>query len=465
MTPVFPRGLALLVAGGYFMEILDATVIATAVPAMAESFGVDAVDVGIAISAYILTLAIMIPVSGWMADRFGVRRVFLAAIVVFTVASVGCALSPSLPVLVAMRVLQGMGGAMMVPVGRLAVLRATSKSELVRAIAYLTWPALTAPVIAPALGGALVTFASWRWIFLINVPLGIAGFVVGLRVVRGVAGDVPTRTLDWRGFVLTAVGIAALIVSLDSIRTDGTPWAAVGIGLAVAAVVLTLAVLHLRRTEHPLLDLSVLRVDTFRNTVTYGSFYRMVITAVPFLLPLMFQLRFGWSPFVSGLMVIALFVGNIAIKPATTPLMRRFGIRTVIVADGALSILCFGAIALLAVDTSPVVIAAVLVVSGALRSIGFTAYSSLAFADVDSERLNHANTFNATAQELFSGFGIALGAIALTLSTGIVQALGRPSGEAFSMSFAALGVLMIVIVVGGLGLRTDAGRAVTAGAR
>lgn len=444
------------------MEILDATVIATAVPAMAESFGVDAVDVGIAISAYILTLAVLIPVSGWLADRFGVRRVFLTAVIVFTVASVGCAVSPSLPVLVGMRVLQGVGGAMMVPVGRLAVLRATTKAELVRAIAYLTWPALTAPVLAPALGGAIVTYFSWRWIFLINVPLGIVGLLVGLRLVRGVEGSASPRPLDWRGLVLTMVGIAALIISLDSIRADGTPWPAVGVGVAVSAVLLSIAVVHLRRTEHPLLDLTVLQVESFRNTATFGSFYRMLITAVPFLLPLMFQLRFGWSPFVSGLMVIALFVGNIAIKPTTTPLMRRFGIRTVIVADGVLSVLCFGAIALVDLDTPPAVIAAILVVSGALRSIGFTAYNSLAFADIDSERLTHANTFNATAQELFAGFGIALGAIALTVSTGIAAGLGRPSGEAFSMAFAALGVLMIVVVIGGLVLPKDAGRAVTA---
>nr|WP_072807231.1 MFS transporter [Rhodococcus yunnanensis] len=447
------------------MEILDATVIATAVPAIADSFGAQPVDVGVAISAYILTLAVLIPVSGWLADRFGVRRVFLTAIVVFTVASVGCALSPSLPVLIGMRVLQGVGGAMMVPVGRLAVLRATTKAELVRAIAYLTWPALTAPVLAPAVGGAIVTYFSWRWIFLINVPLGIAGLIIGLRVVRDVDGSAATRPLDWRGLVLTTVGIAALIVSLDSIRAEGTPWTAVGIGVAIAAIVLLVAVVHLRRTEHPLLDLTVLRVESFRNTATFGSFYRMLITAVPFLLPLMFQLRFGWSPFVSGLMVIALFVGNIAIKPTTTPLMRRFGIRTVIVADGALSILCFGAIALVGIDTPPVVIAALLVVSGALRSIGFTAYNSLAFADIESDRLTHANTFNATAQELFAGFGIALGAIALTISTGIVEGLGRPSGEAFSMSFAALGVLMIVVVIGGLALPKNAGRAVTAAAR
>lgn len=447
------------------MEILDATVIATAVPAMSDSFGVEAVDVGIAISAYILTLAVLIPVSGWMADRFGVRRVFLTAIVVFTLASIGCALSPSLSILVVMRVLQGVGGAMMVPVGRLAVLRATTKAELVRAIAYLTWPALTAPVLAPAIGGALVTYASWRWIFLINVPLGIAGLVVGLRLVRGVETTTAARPLDWRGLILTTVGIAALIISLDSVRADGTPWLAVAVGVVVAAVLLGMAVVHLRRTPHPLLDLTVLKVESFRNTATYGSFYRMLITAVPFLLPLMFQLRFGWSPFVSGLMVIALFVGNIAIKPTTTPLMRRFGIRTVIVADGVLSVLCFGAIALVGVGTPPVVIAVILVISGALRSVGFTAYNSLAFADVDGDRITHANTFNATAQELFSGFGIALGAIALTLSTGLVEGLGRPSGDAFSVSFAVLGILMIVVVIGGVVLPKNAGRAVTEPAR
>lgn len=447
------------------MEILDATVIATAVPAMSDSFGVEAVDVGIAISAYILTLAVLIPVSGWMADRFGVRRVFLTAIVVFTLASIGCALSPSLSILVVMRVLQGVGGAMMVPVGRLAVLRATTKAELVRAIAYLTWPALTAPVLAPAIGGALVTYASWRWIFLINVPLGIAGLVVGLRLVRGVETTTAARPLDWRGLILTTVGIAALIISLDSVRADGTPWLAVAVGVVVAAVLLTFAVVHLRRTAHPLLDLTVLKVESFRNTATYGSFYRMLITAVPFLLPLMFQLRFGWSPFVSGLMVIALFAGNIAIKPTTTPLMRRFGIRTIIVADGVLSVLCFGAIALVGVGTPPVVIAVILVISGALRSVGFTAYNSLAFADVDGDRITHANTFNATAQELFSGFGIALGAIALTLSTGLVEGLGRPSGDAFSVSFAVLGILMIVVVIGGVVLPKNAGRAVTEPAR
>ena len=210
------RGLALLVAGAFFMEILDGTVIAPAAPHIAADFGVPAVAINVAITAYVLTLAVLIPISGWLADRFGARRVFMTAIAIFTVASVGCAAAVNLPMLVATRVLQGVGGAMMVPVGRLVVLRTTAKPDLVRAIAYLTWPALLAPVLAPALGGVLSTYASWRWIFVINVPLGVAGLLLARRLVPDVRADEPPP-LDWRGFALTALGVAALVVGLEDI--------------------------------------------------------------------------------------------------------------------------------------------------------------------------------------------------------------------------------------------------------
>lgn len=410
----FPRGMALLVAGAFFMEILDATIIAPAIPLIAESFGVAPVDVNVAISAYLVTVAVLIPATGWLADRFGVRRVFVTAIAVFTVASVGCALSTTLPMLVGMRILQGVGGAMMVPVGRLAVLRGSDKSDLVRAIALLTWPALAAPVLAPALGGAIATYGSWRWIFLINIPIGIVGFVLALRLMNG-QPSASGRRLDWRGMLLIGAGVAAALLSLEHIRVSGTDWWFVGVGGAAALVLLASALRHLLRAAEPLLRLSVLRVQTLRITVTAGSLYRMVIAAVPFLLPLQFQLVFGWSPVAAGVMVAALFVGNLTIKPATTPLMRRFGIRRVLLVNGIVSVFWFGLLALLQPGVPLAVIAVVLYVSGALRSIGFTAYNSLAFSDVEGDDLTHGNTLNASVQELASGIGIAVAALILSL--------------------------------------------------
>ena len=294
-----PRGVALLVAGALFMEILDATIITPAIPLIASSLGVDAVDVNIAISAYLVTVAILIPVSGWMADRFGTRRVFIAAIAVFTLASVGCAASVSLPMLVAMRVVQGVGGALMVPVGRLLVLRSSAKGDLVRAIAWLTWPALAAPVLAPILGGAVATVGSWRWIFIVNIPLGIIGFLLSLRLIRGEGVPSPAP-LDWRGLALTGAGIAAALIALESIRVARHQLAACRRRRWSRGRLLGTAVWHLLRYRYPLIELRVLRVPTLRVTASAGSLYRMVITAVPFLLPLQFQLAFGWTPLVAG---------------------------------------------------------------------------------------------------------------------------------------------------------------------
>ncbi|BAH49311.1 putative MFS transporter [Rhodococcus opacus B4] len=450
----------MLVAGALFMEILDATIIAPAVPLIAESFRVDPVDVNIAISAYLVTVAVLIPASGWVADRFGTRRVFVAAIAVFTLASIGCAASVSLPMLVAMRVLQGVGGAMMVPVGRLAVLRSSTKSDLVRAIALLTWPALAAPVIAPLLGGAIATLGSWRWIFVINIPLGLLGILLSLKLVHGTASR-SARRLDWRGLLGVGTGIAAALIALESIRVTGTDWRRVVIGGVVAVVLLVASAVHLVRTPHPLVDVRVLRVRTLRTTVAGGSLYRLIVTAVPFLLPLQFQLGFGWTPFLAGLLVAALFAGNIAIKPCTTPLMRRFGIRPVLLVNALLSVVCFGLLASLSASTPLPVIAAVLFVSGALRSVGFTAYNSLAFSDVERADLTHANTLNAAVQELAAGLGIALAALALTAFTPLATSSEHGFGSEYSWTFVLLGLLMLGTVVDTLRLPRDAGASVT----
>lgn len=433
-----------MVAAAFFMEILDATIITPAIPLIARSFGTDPIDVNVAISAYLVTVAVLIPASGWLADRFGIRRVFVTAIAVFTLASVGCAASVSLPMLVGLRVLQGVGGAMMVPVGRLAVLRSSAKTDLVRAIAFLTWPALAAPVVAPALGGAIATFASWRWIFLVNIPVGIVGFLLALKLIRGDPAPA-TRPLDGRGMVLLGTGIAAALIALENVRLRGTNWMFVVAGVVLAVLFLGTATWHLLRSSVPVVQLRVLRVRTLRITVLAGSLYRLVITAVPFLLPLQFQLTFGWTPLSAGLMVAALFLGNLTIKPLTTPLMRTFGIRNVLLVNALLSVGCFGLLAALQPGMPVAVIAVILYVSGALRSIGFTAYNSLAFSDVHGDDLTHANTLNASVQELAAGLGIAIAALLLSQS------------GSYAVTFLVLGALMAATLVETLRLPGGAG--------
>ena len=463
-TPDSPirRGLALLVAGSLFMEILDGTVIAPAAPHIAASFDVPAVAVNVVVTAYVLTLAVLIPISGWLTDRYGARRIFMIAIAAFTLASVGCAAAISLPMLTATRVLQGAGGAMMVPVGRLVVLRTTAKSQLMTAIAYLTWPALVAPVIAPALGGVLSSYADWRWIFLINVPLGLVGLVLARRLVPDVRGAGAER-LDWRGFTLTAVGVVALVVGMENIGSaEPDPTRAVT-ALVVAGASLTVAVRYLLRVPRPLLDLRILRIATYRVTASGGAVFRAVISAIPFLLPVFLQVGFGWTAAKAGFVVIFLFLGNLAIKPLTTPLMRRFGIRPVLVlAITSSAVFLFG-IALLEADTPLPLMAALLVLSGTVRSIGFSAYNSAAFADVEPERMTQANTLMSTIQELGAGLGVAVGALLVRLGGPIGEAIGLGQGaaEPFRIAFVLLALLLTVPAIEALLLSRTAGHRVT----
>jgi EmrB/QacA subfamily drug resistance transporter len=456
------RAIALLVAGAFFMENLDGTVIATAVPRMARSFGVPPVDLNVTITAYLLTLGVFIPVSGWVADRFGARTVFATAIGVFTCASGLCAISTGLGELTVMRVLQGIGGAMMVPVGRLVVLRSTTKTELIDAIAYLTWPALAAPVIAPALGGALTTYASWRWIFAVNLPLGVAALLVTLRIVPNARLTEHTR-LDWWGFALTGGGLTAFVYGLEVVANANAARGGAVIGLVGGAALLWLSVRHLRRRPHPLLDLSLLKIPTFRVTNLGGSLFRLAIGAAPFLLPLMFQSAFGWSPLKSGLLVIAVFVGNIGVKPLTTPILRRFSFRFVLVGAGVASAAAFALCATFSAQTPLAVIVVVLLASGVFRSIGFTAYNTIVFADLAPAELNDANTLSSTMQQLTMGLGVAIGALALRAGGPLDSVLGvsRNATDDFRMAFILLALVQLLAVVESALLGPHAGAAIT----
>jgi EmrB/QacA subfamily drug resistance transporter len=459
------RGLspaALLVAGAFFMEFLDGTVIATALPDMAKSFGVQAVDLNIGISAYLITLAVLIPASGWIADRFGARKVFAVALAIFTLASVFCGLSTTVDQFVAMRVLQGMGGALMVPVGRLAVLRTTPKHQLITAIATLTWPALVAPIIGPPLGGFITSYADWRWIFFINVPLGIVAIILALRIIPDLHDD-ERRPFDTPGFIATTIAMVSLVYAMESMGAQHSQGLLTLALLVVGAVTLIYALRHFQRTQWPMIRLDAMQVPTFRVTMYGGSLFRASISAVPFLLPLMFQVGFGMDAFHSGLLVLAVFVGNLTIKPATTPLIRRLGFRKLLLVNGALNVLSLLACAFISPQTPVWLIMLILYLGGVFRSIQFTAVSTLAFADVPSAQMSYANTLFSTATQLAVGLGITLGAIGIRIGEKMGDLLGMTSvpGISFRLAFVAIALICLVGMVDTLRLTKDAGSAVS----
>lgn len=459
------RGLspaALLVAGAFFMEFLDGTVIATALPDMAKSFGVQAVDLNIGISAYLITLAVLIPASGWIADRFGARKVFAVALAIFTLASIFCGLSTTVDQFVAMRVLQGMGGALMVPVGRLAVLRTTPKHQLITAIATLTWPALVAPIIGPPLGGFITSYADWRWIFFINVPLGIVAIILALRIIPDLHDD-ERRPFDMPGFIATTIAMVSLVYAMESMGAQHSQGLLTLGLLVVGAVTLIYALRHFQRTQWPMIRLDAMQVPTFRVTMYGGSLFRASISAVPFLLPLMFQVGFGMDAFHSGLLVLAVFVGNLTIKPATTPLIRRLGFRKLLLINGALNVLSLLACAFISPQTPVWLIMLILYLGGVFRSIQFTAVSTLAFADVPSAQMSYANTLFSTATQLAVGLGITLGAIGIRIGEKMGDFLGMTSvpGISFRLAFVAIALICLVGMVDTLRLTKDAGSAVS----
>ena len=453
---------ALLVAGAFFMEFLDGTVIATALPDMARDFGVTAVELNIGISAYLITLAVLIPASGWIADRFGARAIFTLALAIFTLASVFCGLSTEVHIFVAMRILQGVGGALMVPVGRLAVLRTTPKHQLIKAIATLTWPALVAPIIGPPLGGFITRYASWHWIFFINVPLGLAAIILSLRIIPDIR-ETERRSFDLSGFITTSVAMVSLVTAMEGLG-DRQPqiWPT----LALAALgfgCLLYSIRHFRRAAAPMVRLDALQVPTFRVTMYGGSLFRASISAVPFLLPLLFQVGFGMDPFHSGLLVLAVFVGNLTIKPATTPLIRWLGFRRLLLINGALNVCSLLACALLTPQTPVWAIMLILYLGGVFRSIQFTGVSTLAFADVPAAQMSDANTLFSTASQLAVGLGITLGAIGIRLGeqVGDWLHLSTVPGIAFRLSFVFIALICLVGMIDSLHLTKTAGSSVS----
>ncbi|SAK71258.1 EmrB/QacA family drug resistance transporter [Caballeronia pedi] len=453
--------IVMLVAATFFMENLDGTIIATALPQMARSFNVHPADMSLGITAYLLTLAVFIPISGWAADRFGLRTVFASAIAVFTAASVLCATTSTLPAFAAARVLQGIGGAMMVPVGRLAVLRATPKEGLMRAIAIITWPGLVAPVIGPPLGGFITTYSSWRWIFYLNVPLGLIGLLLTLRYIGNEREDA-TRRFDLPGFALCGIACTTLLYAMELIGRSDADWTLVGVLVAVGVVSGIASYWHLRRATQPVVDLSALKVKTFAVSMTGGSLFRIAISAAPFLLPLMFQVGFGMNAFESGLLTLAVFAGNLSMKLVTTPVMRQFGFRSVLIVNGVLAALSLAAMSLLTPTTPTLVIVVVLFLSGLSRSLQFTALNTLSFADVPKAQMSGASALSSTLFQMTMGIGVAIGAIALRIGEWFHGHDAHSIGpEDFSVAFLIVALVGLVGVVDLFGLAKDAGALVS----
>jgi len=445
------------------MELLDGTIVITAVPKISSSLGVSPGSTGLVVTAYLVTVAVLIPLSSWMTLRFGYRWVLLSAIAMFTIASLGCAASQTFGELVAMRVLQGAGGAMMVPVGRMVVFERAAKSQVMRLMSYIVWPALLAPVIAPLAGGAITTYASWRWMFLINVPLGVAGVICAWRLIDGRPAEAPPR-LDVAGVLLTCGGLAALTYAAH-IASDAHPdWLLVAsLGLA-AIVLLVLATWHLLRTAAPLVDLRTLRIPTFANAMVGSSLIWLVIGAIPFLLPLLFQTVFGWSPIKSGALVLFVFVGNIAIKPLTTAMYGNYGFRRVLLAASACLTLTTVGCALLTASTPVVAIALLALVSGAARSVSMTGYTTLALSDVPLTQMRAANALASTAQQLFTGLAVVLATIALRLGDAIggLASAGHSARSAYVIAFIVIAIVGACATAVALRLHPSAGEVLTA---
>jgi EmrB/QacA subfamily drug resistance transporter len=447
------RTVALIVATALFMEHLDATVLATALPTMARDFHVGVTELSVALTAYLLALAVFVPASGFVADKFGSRTVFQVAIGLFTLSSIACGLAPNLPTLVLARFIQGVGGAMMMPVGRLVLLRAVAKEDLVSAMQWLLMPALIGPIIGPPLGGLIVTYLDWRWIFWLNVPMGIAGVALVARFITDTREAI-THRFDTLGFVLSSICLGCMLAGFEIVSRGGLAWA--GPVFAVSLVFGGLYLWHERRTEHAILDTSLMRIPTFGLSVVGGSLTRITQGAQPFLLPLMMQLAFGFTAARSGAITVATTIGSFAMKAFAKRLLRRYGFRTSLTAMGVLGTLAYAVCGFFRPNWSMLAVFAVLTVSGFLMSFQFTAYNTLAYDEIDKSRMSSAISFYTTFQQLMLSLGICVGALALQVSMAFTHR-HEPGFADFSAAFWTVTAISLTAVVFNLRFKPDAG--------
>ncbi len=421
-----------------FMQILDATILNTALPKMATALGESPLNMQWAVISYALTLAIFIPISGFLADKYGSRNVFLIAVSIFCVGSLLCALSGSLPALIASRIIQGIGGAMMTPVARLILVKSFPRNQLLSVMNFAVIPALIAPLLGPLLGGYLVEYASWHWIFLINIPMGLIGLILGRSLIPDLREQI--NRLDWLGFFLFATAVSGLTLALEFGSHVGQ--LNLAIVLAITAIVLLVGYFwHAKRHASPLFSLSLFKVDTFRIGIAGNLFTRLGISAVPFLLPLLLQVVFDFSPSQAGWFLAPIAIGAMGVKPLVTPAIRRFSFRVVLIVNTILLGLLIMALSLFKDGSQWVIFSPLMVVLGACNSIQFSAMNTITISDLQGQQISSGNSLMAVNQQLAIGFGIAFGATVLNMLRGRWQV---ETLVAFHDTFLLLGVVTIL---------------------
>lgn len=453
------RVTAMIVASALFMQNLDSAAVVTALPSMARDMGEEPTRLGVAITSYLVALTVFIPVSGYIADRFGAKRVFLIAIALFGAASAACGLSNSLIELVAARIVQGMAGAMMVPVGRLLLLSGIRKDEMLTAMTWLTMPAMIGPISGPPLGGILTDLFGWRSVFWINLPVAAIGLIMVAWKIEPLPRTDPGPP-DVKGLVLVGGALAAAMAGLETIGRGVFPEGMPEGLLVVGAILAILAIRHCRTASKPAIDLSLLKIPSFRYSTMAGSLFRSGAGGIPFLVPMLLQVGFGWRASEAGFVSFATAVGAFFMKPLTRPILRRFGFRTVIIGNGLLATLGVASGAMFTADWPIAAMFAVLALGGLFRSLQFTALNTLAFADTTRAQLSAATSFYGTAQQLAPALGVVLATASLEIARHVSgDAVLQPAD--FTAAFLIAAVVVLSSVPFALGLAKDVGSEVS----
>ncbi|HLX03208.1 MAG TPA: MFS transporter [Trinickia sp.] len=437
------RLIPLIVACPLFLQNLDTSIMATALPSIARSLDVEALHLNLAITSYLLSLAVFLPASGWLADRFGPRRVFCGAIVCFSLGSALCGLAQSLPQLVLFRVLQGMGGAMMVPVGRLILLRSVPSARMVAAMVWFTVPGAFGRLAGPLFGGLIVTIASWRWIFLLNIPFGVLGVTLALSFIDGGYEPVVER-FDLIGFVLLSSGLVGMVGGLDTVGRGLVPHAATLAFIGAGALSLLAYLLYGRARERTIIDLGILRYKAYRTAVVGGMPLRIAIGASPFLLPLMLQLGFGLSPLQSGSLSVATAIGSLSVRTVMTTAIRRIGFRTLLIGATFATSVFYACYGLFRPTTPHLLIFVVLLFGGLFNSLAMVTLNTLGYSDMPKPRMSRATALSSMMQQLSVSLGVAFGASLVALTAHLHGgSTAHLAARDFSPAFVVVGAMTL----------------------